>query len=105
MTNEPQDNAATPVAANDAPVVAAVVAEPAAAEADVAAATPDMLNTEIKKAWDKLSDEDVAAYATKPDQFFAAVREKHGTTRDDAQKRLKEIKTACGACTSDKAAA
>jgi hypothetical protein len=104
MTNEPQTPKATPV------IAPAVAAAPSDQKQDNAATAPsaqektDMLNAEIKKAWNKMSDEDVKLQETQPDQFFAKLREKHNVTREDAQKRLKEIKASCGACTAEKAA-
>ncbi|TAL27270.1 MAG: hypothetical protein EPN97_18000 [Alphaproteobacteria bacterium] len=63
----------------------------------------EMLSAEIKKTWNKLSDEDVKLLESQPDQFFAKIKEKHSVSREDAQKRLSEIKTA-GGCTAEKAA-
>jgi hypothetical protein len=65
---------------------------------------PEMLNIEIKKTWVRLSDDEVKLHATLPDLFFAAVKEKYGTDKEEAQKRLAAIKAACGICTADKAA-
>lgn len=66
-------------------------------------AKPD-LNGEIKKTWSRLTDDEVKLHAEQPDQFFAAVKTKYGTDKEEAKKRLTEIKTSCGACSSDKAA-
>lgn len=64
------------------------------------------MKTEIKKAWNKLSDEDVALYENQPDQFFARVKEKHGFSREQTEKRLENIKQTCGSnCGSDKKSA
>lgn len=63
----------------------------------------EMLSAEIKKTWNKLSDEDVKLLESQPDQFFAKIKEKHSVSREDAQKRLTEIKGA-GGCTAEKAA-
>jgi hypothetical protein len=62
-----------------------------------------MMASEIKKVWNKLSDEDIKLYEKQPDQFFAKVKEKHNVSTEDAQKRMKEIKASCG-CTTEKAA-
>lgn len=62
------------------------------------------LDGEIKKNWNKLTDDEVKLHADKPDQFFAAVKTKYGIERDEAQKRLADIKTACGCGSSGKAA-
>lgn len=71
-------------------------------------ATPEQmkvekLQAEIKKNWSKLSDADIKLYDKQPDQFFAKVKELYGTSKEDAQKRLTEIKATCG-CGSSKAA-
>jgi hypothetical protein len=95
MTSEPQNDKPQPAIAPVAAAPAPVLSQQEQAE---------MMSAEIKKTWNKLSDEDVQHQKTQPDQFFAALREKHNVTRDDAQKRLKEIKASCGACTSEKAA-
>ena len=55
-----------------------------------------MLNAEIKKVWGKLSDEEIRMHDTQQDQFFGKIKEKHGLSKEDAQKRLTEIKTAYG---------
>ena len=62
-----------------------------------------MISAEIKKSSSKLSDDDIKLYATQPDTFFSKLKEKQGVSREDAQKRLAEIKTGCG-CGSAKAA-
>ncbi|MDP2206798.1 MAG: hypothetical protein Q8K65_10890 [Alphaproteobacteria bacterium] len=60
-----------------------------------------MIKTEIKKAWNKLTDEDVSLYETQPEQFFASVKDKHGFSREQTEKRLENIKETCGsACSS-----
>jgi uncharacterized protein YjbJ (UPF0337 family) len=66
--------------------------------------TADKMRAEMKKAWNKLTDEDVVLYEKQPEQFFTKVKEKHGASREEAQKRLTEIKAACGSCGTDKAA-
>lgn len=63
----------------------------------------EMLSAEIKKTWNKLTDDDVKLLESQPDQFFAKINEKHSVSREDAQKRLGEIKAA-GGCTAEKAA-
>lgn len=62
------------------------------------------IGSEIRKIWSKVTDEDIALYEKKPDQFFSRLKEKHGVSKEDAQKRLKDMKTACGSCGTQKAA-
>ena len=62
------------------------------------------LKAEIKKTWDKLTDEEISFYDGKQNQFFDKVKEKYSLSREDAQKRLKEIEASCSSCVSDKAA-
>lgn len=64
----------------------------------------DELNVEIKKTWNRLSDDEIKLHAGEPEQFFAAVKTKYGTDKEEAQKRLTEIKASCGTCTTEKAA-
>jgi uncharacterized protein YjbJ (UPF0337 family) len=67
-------------------------------------AKTDTLSIEIKKTWTRLSDDEVKLYADNADQFFAAIKTKYGTDKEEAQKRLTEIKASCGTCTTEKAA-
>ena len=62
------------------------------------------LKAEIKKTWDKLTDEEISFYDGKQNQFFDKVKEKYSLSREDTQKRLNEIEASCGSCVSDKAA-
>lgn len=64
-----------------------------------------MIKVEIKKAWNKLTDDDVNLYENQPELFFARVKDKHGVTREQAETRLQAIKDTCGsACDSEKVA-
>lgn len=62
------------------------------------------IGSEIRKVWSKITDQDIALYEDQPDQFFLKLKEKHGVSQEDAQKRLKAMKTACGSCGTQKAA-
>jgi uncharacterized protein YjbJ (UPF0337 family) len=64
----------------------------------------EKLHAEIKKNWSKLSDEEIRLYEKQPDQFFGKVKEKHGVSKEDAQKRLTEMKSSCGCGGTEKAA-
>jgi len=83
------------------------VAATAAAQ-DNAAMTPEAkaakMNSEIRKSWDKLSDEDAKLFPAQADKFFEKLKEKQGVSKEDGQKRLDEIKASCGGCTAEKAA-
>lgn len=97
MSSEPQNKAAPSIA-------------PAAPKSDnanapmTAEAKAAKIGAEIKKSWDKLSDDDVKLFPASADKFFAALKEKQGVSKEDGQKRLDEIKSSCGSCSSDKAA-
>ncbi len=58
------------------------------------------LNAEIKKAWPKLSDDDIKLCSTNHDQFFSRLKEKQGVSREDGEKKLQELEKACGCSTS-----
>lgn len=88
-----------PVVAQDNAVTAPSACTMSAEDKDVS-----KLNAEIKKTWDKLSDEEVALYAAQPEQFFAALLAKHEVSQEDAQKVLTDIQAACGTCSVEKAA-
>lgn len=64
----------------------------------------EKLRAEIKKNWSKLSDEEIKLHEKQPDQFFGKVKEKHGVSKEDAQKRLTEMKSSCGCGGTEKAA-
>lgn len=63
----------------------------------------EKLHKEIKKTWTKLSDDNVKLYATKPDEFFAKLQEKHNVSKEDAKKKIAQLEKDCG-CGSAKAA-
>ena len=62
----------------------------------------EKLSAEIKKTWNKLTDDDVKLLESDAAQFFAKIKEKHNLTQDEAQKHLNEIKAS--GCTAEKAA-
>ena len=98
MTNETQDNAPL-VAATTAPATASC-----SSDVKQNNEKADTLGNEIKKTWNLLSSDEVKLHAEQPEQFFAAIKTKYGTDKEEAQKRLAEIKASCGTCTSEKAA-
>ena len=61
------------------------------------------LNAKIKETYSKLSDDDVKLYAGKRDEFFAKLKEKQNVSKEDGEKKIKEIEQACeSACSSEK---
>lgn len=62
------------------------------------------IGSEIRKVWSKMTDEDISLHEKQPDKFFARLKEKHRVSKEDAQKRLKNMKTSCGSCGTQKAA-
>ena len=98
MTNEAQ---------NKAPLAAAVTASAnTSCSSDVKQnyTKAENLGIEIKKTWHLLSNDEVKLHPDQSDQFFAAIKTKYGTDKEEAQMRLTEIKALCGTCLSEKAA-
>ena len=68
------------------------------------------LNAEIKKTWDKLTDEEIGFQASKPDKFYEALKTKYSINKDEAEKTVKKLDVECAAAcaasgkSSDKAA-
>ncbi len=62
----------------------------------------EQLKGEFKKAWGKLTDNDLMLYEGKRDQFVGKVVEIQGIAKEDAEKKIKAIEDAC--CSADKAA-
>ncbi len=58
------------------------------------------LNAEIKKTWNKLSDDDIKLCGTNRNQFLDKVKEKQGVSREDGEKKLQELEKSCGCGTS-----
>lgn len=49
------------------------------------------LSDKIRKNWDRLTDDEILLYYGSQDEFYAAVREKYGIFREDAQKRMEQF--------------
>jgi uncharacterized protein YjbJ (UPF0337 family) len=96
MTNKEQNKAATP----EIKTSAGSMQQNNPAKDKPAQDKTGMIKTEIKKAWNKLTDEDVGLYETQPEKFFARVKDKHGFSREQAEKRLENIKETCGSVCS-----
>ena len=63
----------------------------------------EQLSAGIKKAWAKLTDNDVLLYKAEKEKFYGRIKELSGDTREIAEKKMKEIEKSCG-FHSDKAA-
>ena len=59
---------------------------------------------EIKKTWHKLTDAEIATYNKQPEAFFDAVKSKHSVAKEEAMKKLTELKNNCGCNNTAKAA-
>ncbi len=51
----------------------------------------DQLKGEIKKAWGKLTDDEVELFNGNATKFYGVVEEKYGLAKDAAEKKIKEI--------------
>ena len=63
----------------------------------------EQLIGKIKETWGRLSDNDIALANGQQEQFFGKIQEVYGLTKEDAEKRFRELEKACS-CSSDKAA-
>ncbi|MDP9127205.1 MAG: CsbD family protein [Pseudomonadota bacterium] len=63
----------------------------------------EQLKGKIKETWGRLSDDDIALYRGKQEQFYGKLQEKYGVAREEAEKRLSEFEAACtsGSCSSN----
>ena len=60
----------------------------------------EQIKGEMKKAWGKLTDDELMLYNGKQDQFFGKVKEKYGITKEAVELRIKEFEKACPSCSS-----
>lgn len=70
-------------------------------EASAPNASPTKTNTEkldaeIKRTWSKLTDEEIGFSEKDEDGFHSALKQKYGLSKEDAEKRMKEIRSSCG---------
>ena len=63
----------------------------------------EKMHKKIKEKWPQMSDDNIKLYDGKKDQFFAKLKEKHNVSKEDAEKKLKDIEKDCG-CGTEKAA-
>ncbi len=59
-----------------------------------ASASIKEMGAKIKKEWSKLTDDDVGYLEANRDEFFARLEKKQGIRREQAEKRLNELKKA-----------
>lgn len=53
------------------------------------------LKGKIKEAYGKLTDDDIALYNGKSDQFYGRIQEKYGIAKEEAEKRVREFERSC----------
>jgi uncharacterized protein YjbJ (UPF0337 family) len=56
---------------------------------------------QIKEKWGKLTDDDLAKIHGEKDQLVGALQQKYGLSKEEAEKRVGELESACG-CSSCK---
>ncbi|MCK6417641.1 MAG: hypothetical protein L6Q57_01725 [Alphaproteobacteria bacterium] len=56
-------------------------------------------NAKIKETYSKMNDDDVKLYDGKRDQFFAKLQEKQNVSKEDGERKMKELEQTCG-CSS-----
>lgn len=44
----------------------------------------------VKETWGRLTDDDIALFNGKKDQFFGKVQEKYGIAKEEAEKNIRE---------------
>lgn len=60
----------------------------------------EQIKGEIKKAWGKLTDDDILLYNGKQDQFFGKMKEKYGIAKEAVELRIKEFEKTCPTCST-----
>ena len=56
----------------------------------------EYLEEKMKETWDKLTESDMNLYNTKREEFFSKLKEYHGLSKKDAEKKIKELEKTCG---------
>ena len=64
----------------------------------------NQLKGKIKETWGNLTDDDIALFNGKTEQFYGKLQEKYGVAKEKAEKQIKEFKDSCGSCGSSDAA-
>ena len=63
---------------------------------DQAKGSFDQLKGKIKQTWGRLTDDDIALYNGKQDEFFGKLEEKYGVAKEDAETQLKKLNNGVG---------
>jgi uncharacterized protein YjbJ (UPF0337 family) len=58
----------------------------------------DQIKGEIKKAWGKLTDDEIMLYNGQQDLFFGKMKEKYGIAKEAVELRIKEFEKVCPTC-------
>lgn len=58
----------------------------------------------VKETWGKLTDDDIALFNGKKDQFFGKIQEKYGVAKEEAEKSTQEWEKTYNYRSDDKAA-
>lgn len=64
----------------------------------------EQVKGKLKETWGKLSDNDIMLYNGKRDQFLGKLKEHYGLAKEDAEKKIAALETACCGSSSNKAA-
>lgn len=56
----------------------------------------EQIKGEIKKAWGRLTDNDIMLYNGQQDKFFGKIKELYGTSQKDAEKRIEAFQKMTG---------
>lgn len=59
----------------------------------------EQLKGKIKETWGRLTDDDIAMASGNRDKFLGKLQETYGLKKEEAQRRLEELESACG-CSS-----
>lgn len=51
----------------------------------------EQIKGDIKKAWGRLTDNDIMLYNGQQDKFFGKIKELYGTSQKDAEKRIESF--------------
>jgi len=60
---------------------------------DIAEGNWKQVKGKVKEQWGKLTDDDFDVIAGKRDQLLGRIQERHGISRDEAEKQVKEWET------------
>lgn len=49
----------------------------------------------VKETWGKLTDDDIALYNGRAEQFYGKLQEKYGLAKEEAEERVREFEKSC----------